>query len=82
MIISFVFQIPGSVYMVAKSFVSATGGNADMSGDFLYLILATVSSAAGNLISIPMTIAFGLIYFDLDEEKNRTGIKAKLEELG
>lgn len=82
MIISFVFQIPSSVYMGAKSFFSAAGGNADMSGDFLYLVLATISSAAGNLISVPMTIAFGLIYFDLDEEKNRTGIKAKLEELG
>lgn len=82
MIISFVFQIPSTAYLAAKSFVTASGGDASMSGDFLYLILATVSSAAGNLISIPMTIAFGLIYFDLDEEKNRTGIKAKLEELG
>ncbi|MCE7054326.1 hypothetical protein LZF95_06545 [Algoriphagus sp. AGSA1] len=81
-IISFVFQLPSTVYLGTKTFFSAVDGNGEVSGDFIYLLLATISSAASNLISIVMVVAFGLIYFDLDEEKNRTGIKAKLEELG
>lgn len=81
-IISFVFQLPGTVYLGTKTFFSAVDGNGEVSGDFIYLLLATISSAASNLISIVMVVAFGLIYFDLDEEKNRTGIKAKLEDLG
>ncbi|MDR7129332.1 hypothetical protein J2X69_001669 [Algoriphagus sp. 4150] len=81
-IISFVFQLPGTVYLGTKTFFSVVGGNEELSGDFIYLLLATLGSAASNLISIVMVVAFGLIYFDLDEEKNRTGIKAKLEDLG
>ncbi len=80
--ISFVFQLPGTVYLGAKTFFSVVEGNEELSGDFIYLLLATLGSAASNLISIVMVVAFGLIYFDLDEEKNRTGIKAKLEDLG
>ncbi|WP_192346139.1 hypothetical protein [Algoriphagus sp. Y33] len=81
-IISFVFQLPGTVYLGTKTFFSVIEGNEELSGDFIYLLLATLGSAASNLISIVMVVAFGLIYFDLDEEKNRTGIKAKLEDLG
>lgn len=84
-IISFVFQLPGTVYLGVKTFFVVSQENGDLSGlsgDFIYLILATIGSAASNLLSIFMIIATGLVYFDLDEEKNRTGIKAKLEELG
>lgn len=81
-IISFVFQLPGSIYLVTKTLFAATEGTEGLSGDFIYLILATIGSAASNLLSIVLTIAMGLIYFDLDEEKNRTGLKAKLEDLG
>ncbi len=80
-IISFVFQIPGMIYLGGRTFFAISGGN-DFSGDFIYLLLATLGSAASNLISIIMTVCLGLIYFDLDEEKNRTGLKAKLEDLG
>lgn len=82
MVISFVFQLPSTIYLGVKTFFSATGGNGELSGDFIYLILATVSSASSNLLSVIVVICIGLIYLDLDEEKNRTGIKAKLEELG
>lgn len=81
-VISFVFQLPSAVYLGTKTFFSVADGNGDLSGDFIHLLLATLSSAASNLISIVMVIAFGLVYFDLDEEKNRTGIMAKLEDLG
>ncbi len=81
-IISFVFQIPSTLYLGTKTFYSATGGNGELSGDFIYLLLATIASAASNLLSIVMVIAFGLVYFDLDEEKNRTGVMAKLDDLG
>jgi hypothetical protein len=84
-IISFVFQLPGTVYIGVRTFFAVSQDSGDLtglSGDFIYLILATIGSAASNLLSIFMIIATGLVYFDLDEEKNRTGIKAKLEELG
>lgn len=84
-IISFVFQLPGTVYIGVKAFFEASQGSSEFEefgGDFIYLLLATIGSAASNLLSIFMIIATGLVYFDLDEEKNRTGIKAKLEELG
>jgi hypothetical protein len=81
-IISFVFQLPGTIYLGGRTFFAISEGSSEFSGDFIYLILATLGSAASNLLSIISTIALGLIYFDLDEEKNRTGLKAKLEGLG
>lgn len=81
-IISFVFQLPASVYLGGKAFFASGEGAGAFSGDFIYLILATIGSAASNLLSIVLTICLGLIYFDLDEEKNRTGLKAKLDNLG
>lgn len=84
-IISFVFQLPGTLYLGVKAFFVASEGSGEFQefgGDFIYLVLATIGSAASSLSSIFMIIATGLVYFDLDEEKNRTGIRAKLEELG
>lgn len=81
-IISFVFQLPGVVYLGGKTFVAVQDGGEAFGGDFIYLILTTISSAASNLLSIILTVSLGLIYFDLDEEKNRTGLKAKLDDLG
>jgi hypothetical protein len=81
-IISFVFQLPGTVYLGGKTFFTLEEGNGEFGGDFIYLILATIGSAASNLLSIVMIVAIGLLYFDLDEEKNRTGLKAKLDDLG
>ncbi|GMQ27650.1 hypothetical protein [Algoriphagus confluentis] len=80
-IISFVFSLPATVYLSLKTLVVEPETNA-MSGDFIFLLLSTLSSAVGNLLSIFLIIAMGLVYFDLDEEKNKTGIRAKLEELG
>lgn len=81
-IISFVFQLPGTIYLGGKTFFATSEGVSAFSGDFIYLILATIGSAASSLLSIISTISLGLIYFDLDEEKNRTGLKAKLDDLG
>jgi hypothetical protein len=81
-IISFVFQLPGSVYLGGKTFFAISEGSEAFSGDFIYLILATIGSAASSLLSIILIIAIGLVYFDLDEERNRTGLKAKLDDLG
>lgn len=80
--ISFVFQLPGSVYVGGRAFFVATEGSEALSGDFIFMILTTIGSAASSLLSIILVIAIGLIYFDLDEEKNRTGLKAKLDDLG
>ncbi len=81
-IISFVFQLPGTVYLGGKTFFTISEGGEAFSGDFIYLILATIGSAASSLLSIILIIAIGLVYFDLDEERNRTGLKAKLDDLG
>ena len=81
-IISFVFQLPGVIYLGGKTFVAVQDGGEAFGGDFIYLILTTISSAASNLLSIILTVSLGLIYFDLDEEKNRTGLRAKLDDLG
>lgn len=82
MIITFAFQLPSTIYMGGKAFFPTSGEPGDFSGDFIYLILSTISSAASNFISIIIVVCIGLVYLDLDEQKNRTGIKAKLEELG
>lgn len=82
MIMSFVFQLPSTIYLAVMAFFSAASGNPELSGDFIYLILSTISSAASNLLSVIIVVCLGLVYLDLDEEQNRTGIKAKLEELG
>lgn len=81
-IISFVFSLPPSVYLAVKTLVIESGETQVLGGDFIFLILSSLSSAVGNLLSIFIIIAVGLVYFDLDEEKNKTGIRVKLEELG
>lgn len=81
-IISIVFSLPPTIYLSLKTLAVESGESTGMSGDFIFLILSTLSSAVSNLLSIFIIIAVGLIYFDLDEEKNKTGIRAKLEELG
>ncbi len=81
-IISVAFQLPSSIYLGVKTFFSVSEGDGQLSGDFLYLILTTISAAASNLLSIVTVVCLGLVYFDLDEEKNKTGMKEKLENLG
>lgn len=81
-IISFVFSLPPSVYLAVKTLVIESGETQVLWGDFIFLFLSSLSSAVGNLLSIFIIIAVGLVYFDLDEEKNKTGIRVKLEELG
>lgn len=81
-IISFVFSLPPTVYLAVKTLVIESGETQVLGGDFIFLILSSLSSAVGNLLSIFIIIAVGLVYFDLDEEKNKTGIRVKLEELG
>lgn len=81
-IISFVFSLPPSVYLAVKTLVIESGETQVLGGDFIFLTLSSLSSAVGNLLSIFIIIAVGLVYFDLDEEKNKTGIRVKLEELG
>lgn len=81
-IISFVFSLPPTVYLAVKTLVIESEETQVLGGDFIFLILSSLSSAVGNLLSIFIIIAVGLVYFDLDEEKNKTGIRVKLEELG
>jgi hypothetical protein len=79
-IISLTFQIPSYIYLGIKTFLSATDGTT--TNDFIFVILTTLGSAASAILGILLYVALGFIYFDLDEEKNKTGLKAKIEELG
>lgn len=83
-VMSFAFSVPALIYSITKMIItsssggSLTGGNP---GDFIYLALSALGSAGSNLLSIVFLVALGFVYYDLDEEKNRTGLKQKIEEL-
>lgn len=83
-VMSFAFSVPALIYNVTKMVITSsnegtlTSGNP---GDFIYLTLSALGSAGSNLLSIVFLVAIGFVYYDLDEEQNRTGLKQKIEEL-
>ena len=84
-VISFAFSMPALIYLMIKTAIVASQTSVNALGtpnDFIYLILATLGNAASYVLSIIMLIALAIIYYDLDEEKNNTGIRQKIEELG
>ncbi|MCH7402314.1 hypothetical protein ACFOUP_03550 [Belliella kenyensis] len=84
-IMSFAFSVPSLVYTMVKSMVSISQSGDLTPGigsqDFIALLLNAIASAGSNLLSVVLLIALGFIYFDLDEEKNRTGLRQKIDEL-
>ncbi|MFD2034884.1 hypothetical protein ACFSKL_08790 [Belliella marina] len=84
-LISFAFSMPSLIYMLIKTVISASQssiGSPEMPNDFIYMILATIGSAASYVLTVVMHIAIGFVYYDLDEEKNKTGIRQQIDELG
>ncbi|MCH7410608.1 hypothetical protein MM239_14465 [Belliella sp. DSM 111904] len=84
-IMSFAFSVPSLVYTMVKSMVSISQSGdlstVGQSQDFIAILLNAIASAGSNLLSVVLLIALGFIYFDLDEEKNRTGLRQKIDEL-
>jgi hypothetical protein len=83
-VMSFAFSVPALLYTLIKFIVNSSevGSFAEAGkGDFIYLVLNAFGTAASNLLSIVLLVALAFIYFDLDEEKNRTGLRQKIEEL-
>lgn len=83
-VMSFAFSVPVLIYNLAKMAISSAemnSFNSPASGDFIFLSLNALASAGSNLLSIILLIALSFIYFDLDEEKNKTGLKQKIDEL-
>ncbi|GHB42191.1 glycerophosphoryl diester phosphodiesterase membrane domain-containing protein [Mongoliitalea lutea] len=80
---SFAFSVPALLYNIVKFILNSsemTFAEAGR-GDFIYLVLNALGTAASNLLSIVLLVALAFIYYDLDEEKNRTGLRQKIEEL-
>ncbi|MCH7413357.1 hypothetical protein MM213_07675 [Belliella sp. R4-6] len=84
-LISVAFSMPAFIYLMIKTAIVVSQSSVNALGtpnDFIYLILATLGNAASYILSIIMLIALAIVYYDLDEEKNNTGIRQKIEELG
>ncbi|MCH7397497.1 hypothetical protein MM236_05835 [Belliella sp. DSM 107340] len=84
-VISFAFSMPALIYLMIKTAIVASQTSVNALGtpnDFIFLILATLGNAASYILSVIILIALAIIYYDLDEEKNNTGIRQKIEELG
>lgn len=82
-VMSFAFSVPALLYNMVKFILNSsemTFAEAGR-GDFIYLVLNALGTAASNLLSIVLLVALAFIYYDLDEEKNRTGLRQKIEEL-
>jgi len=80
-----VFQMPALIYSLTKTFTAADQGSfADPSFmfDWVYLTLTIVASAASNILYGILAITVGLIYFNLNEQKNHTGAYESIENLG
>ncbi|MGY6521881.1 MAG: hypothetical protein ACXIUD_09150 [Mongoliitalea sp.] len=82
-VMSFAFSVPALLYNMVKFILNSsemTFAEAGR-GDFIFLVLNALGTAASNLLSIVLLVALAFIYYDLDEEKNRTGLRQKIEEL-
>ncbi len=85
-VLSFVFQIPVTIYQVVKGFVeintSSKSSLVGIYGDPIYLIL-TGLSYVGNFLFYSVTlVAYSFIYFDINEQENGTGALELIETLG
>jgi hypothetical protein len=84
-LMSMIFQMPALIYSLTKTFTAVDQGSfADPSFmfDWVYLVLSIIGSAASNLLYGILAITIGLIYFNLNEQKNHTGAYESIENLG
>ncbi len=89
-ILSYIFQLPSTVYTMVKSFVfieSATDyesvdGLAALYQDWVSLLLTAVGIIGQNLLSIFKYIMIALVYFSLSEKLDFKGTYDRIDNIG
>lgn len=81
--ISFVFQLPASIYTISKEFVAPGDFSiVETSTDWILVIFQSLSSAVSYLLYIILAVASNFIYFNLNERKNQTGSFERINSIG
>lgn len=89
-ILSYIFQLPSTVYTMVKSFVvidSATNqesmeGLASLYQDWVSLLLTALGIIGQNLLSIFKYIMIALVYFSLSEKLDFKGTYDRIDNIG
>jgi len=85
-IIGYVFSIPGLIYYLVKIVTSISKSDPtavfSLFSDPIYLALNIFSYAGRFLLSAITVVAFALVYFDLNEQKFKTGTIEIIDNLG
>lgn len=84
-LIGYIFSIPSLIYTMASPFIYEPESSTDIFiifRDPVFLLLSVISMIGRIIISIISIIGISLIYFDLEEKKNFTGINRKIEDIG
>lgn len=81
--ISFVFQLPGSIYAFSKEFVSPGEFSfTESSVDWILVAFQTLSSAVSYILYVIMAVAVNFIFCNLNERKNQTGSLERINSIG
>lgn len=81
--ISFVFQIPAVIYVIAQEFTGpGEFSYTEPTTDWILVIFQTISSSVGYLLYIIPALAVNFIYFNLSERKDQTGSLERINAIG
>jgi hypothetical protein len=82
-IASFIFQAPALIFQTAAPLIGDMDFSAGFSSPFtvIYILLTAVGSSASYVFYLIMVIASAFVYYDLDEEQNKTGLKERINQL-
>ncbi|MAZ27240.1 MAG: hypothetical protein CL868_09215 [Cytophagaceae bacterium] len=84
-VVKLVFSIPAVIYSFTKAFTgnsTISSGDPSSMFDWVYITLSTLSSAVGYLLLTFMAVAIAIIYFNINEKKNQTGILEEIDSIG
>ncbi len=79
-VISLVFTLPSSIYNAVITSLSLTGGVA--MNQYLTIFFSMIQSVGYVLVYSLMYIGLGLVYFNLVEQKDSTGLLNELDSIG
>lgn len=83
--ISMIFSVPLIIYSIAKVIISSqemSVANPSDIFDWVYVLLSLIARIGGFLVYTITIISGALIYFNLNERKNHTGMYESIEDLG
>ncbi len=86
-VLNLVFQIPASLYQMAKGFTDVSIGTkssavSELYSDPIYLILLGLSYIGSFLFYSVTLVVYALIYFDINEQEYATGALDTIDSLG